>query len=133
MPSLTKTPQALLIFFLTNIPSPRILFFCFRHFNRDEVSRGVSRCHEELRCRVTRLHVSRLSMVTTHVITPDVLATPALHRSWEQVHTSAAPFFRHLLLPSSQQPRNNTTEILTQRQKQNYYLKRLYQNRIITL
>ena len=32
-----------------------------------------------------------------------------LQRSEEQVQTSAAPFLRHLLLPSSQQPRNNTT------------------------
>ena len=33
-----------------------------------------------------------------------------LQRSVEQVHTSAAPFFRHLLVPSSQQPRSSTTE-----------------------
>ena len=74
----------------------------------------LSHCHEELRCLVTRSDVSRLSIVTMYVITPDVLSlvTPALHRSWEQVHTSAAPFFRHLLLPSSQQPRSNTTETL---------------------
>ena len=32
-----------------------------------------------------------------------------LQRSVEQVHTSAAPFFRHLLVPSSQQPLSSTT------------------------
>ena len=32
-----------------------------------------------------------------------------LQRSLEQVQTSAAPFLRHLLLPSNQQPRNSTT------------------------
>lgn len=65
-------------------------------------------CHEA-RCRVTRRDVTRLSRLTTG---PSVRClAPVLHRSWEQVHTSAAPFCRHLLLPSSQQPRNNTTPL----------------------
>ena len=33
-----------------------------------------------------------------------------LHKSLEHVHTSAAPFLRHLLVPSSQHPRSSTTE-----------------------
>ena len=49
------------------------------------------------------VNISRASPVTLTVLLEE------LQRSEEQVQTSAAPFFRHLLLPSSQQPRNNTT------------------------
>jgi len=38
-----------------------------------------------------------------------VVLVAVLHRSLEHVQTSAAPFFRHLLVPSSQQPLSNTT------------------------
>lgn len=37
------------------------------------------------------------------------LVRALLHKSLEHVHTSAAPFLRHLLVPSSQQPRSSTT------------------------
>ena len=42
----------------------------------------------------------------------------ALHRSLEHVHTSAAPFLRHLLVPSNQHPRNRTTEIKEMKNRQ---------------
>ena len=66
-------------------------------------------CHEMLRCLVYKSDISKLSKLTTDGSSVVLWAGAALHRSWEHVHTSAAPFFRHLLLPSSQQPRNNTT------------------------
>lgn len=39
------------------------------------------------------------------------LVLPELHKSLLHVQTSAAPFLRHLLVPSSQHPRSNTTPL----------------------